>query len=117
MKIRVRNLRLRTIVGIYDWEKAEKQDVIINIEFEIDGTKAALSDSISDTLNYKNLNKKIIDTVQSSEFNLLEKLAKTVLDIVMQEEKVLWARVEVDKPGALRFSDSVSVECESAKKS
>ncbi len=108
MIIKIKNLRLRTIIGIYDWERLEKQDVIINAEIEFDGKTASVSDKIEDTVDYKRINKKIIETVESSEFLLLEKLTQTVLNIIMEDEKVKRAKVEIDKPGALRFTDSVS---------
>ena len=110
--IKIKNLKLKTIVGIFDWERTEKQDVIINAEIEFDGAKAANSDNIEDTVDYKKINKKIIEVVESSKFFLLEKLADTVLKIIMEDKKVIKAKVEVDKPGALRFADSVSIECD-----
>ena len=109
MIIRIKNLRLRTIIGIYDWERTELQDVIINAEIEFDGAKAAGSDNIQDTIDYKIINKKIIEMVESSKLFLVEKLADTVLKIIMEDKKVKSAKVEIDKPGALRFTDSVSV--------
>jgi len=109
MKIKIENLKLRTIVGIYDWEKEKKQDVIINIELEFDATKAIESDSIEDTIDYKAITKEIIDMVEGTEFNLIERIAGDAMKIVMKNNKVLKASVRVDKPGALRFTDSVSV--------
>ncbi len=109
MIIKIENLKLRTIVGIYDWEKEKKQDVIINIEMEFDGTKAIESDSIEDTIDYKTITKQIIDMVEGNEFNLIEKIAGDAINIVMENEKVEKACIRVDKPGALRFTDTVSV--------
>lgn len=109
MIIKIENLKLRTIVGIYDWEKEKKQDVIINIELEFDGTKAIESDSIEDTIDYKTITKEIIDMVEGTEFNLIERIAGDAMKIVMKNEKVDKASVRVDKPGALRFTDTVSV--------
>ena len=109
MIARIKNLRLRTIIGIFDWERQSKQDVILNIEFEFDGTKAADSDDIEDTVDYKALTKCIISEVEQSRFYLLEKLANHVLSIIMENPKVQRAVVEIDKPRALRFADSVSI--------
>lgn len=109
MIIKIENLKLRTIVGIYDWEKEKKQDVIINIEIEFDGIRAIESDSIEDTIDYKTITKEIIDMVESTEFNLIERIAGDAMKIVMKNEKVDRASVRVDKPGALRFTDTVSV--------
>lgn len=109
MIIKIDNLKLRTIVGIYDWEKEKKQDVVLNIEIEFDGTKAIESDSIDDTVDYKSITKDIIDLVEGTEFNLIERIAGEAIKIVMRNDKVQKASVRVDKPGALRFTDSVSV--------
>jgi len=109
MIIKIENLKLRTIVGIYDWEKEKKQDVILNIEMEFDGTKAIETDSIDDTIDYKTITKEIIDMVEGTEFNLIERIAGEAMKIVMQNDKVQRASVRVDKPGALRFTDTVSV--------
>ena len=111
MIVKIKNLKLQTIVGINDWERKEKQDVIINIEAEFDENPALETDNIEDSVNYRTMTKKIINLVESSSFQLLEKLASEVLKIVMEDKKVLSTKVEVDKPGALRFSESVSVEC------
>jgi D-erythro-7,8-dihydroneopterin triphosphate epimerase len=109
MIIRIEDLKLRTIVGIYEWEKENKQDIIINVEIEFDGTKAIETDDITDTIDYKSITKRIITMVEESEFNLIERIAGEAIKIVMENEKVEKASVRVDKPGALRFTDSVSV--------
>ncbi len=117
MMIRIKNLRLRSIIGIFDWERVHKQDLILNIQMKFDGSKAASSDKIEDTVDYKKINKNIISEVENSQFFLLEKLAQRVLEIILENPRVLYAKVEIDKPGALRFADSVSIECEAEKKS
>lgn len=109
MIIKIENLKLRTIVGIYDWEKKTKQDIVINVEMEFDGAKAIETDNIDDTVDYKTITKKIITMVEGTQFNLIEKIAGEAMKIVMENEKVEKASVRVDKPGALRFTDTVSV--------
>ncbi len=111
MKIHIKNLRLKTIIGINVRERAEKQDVIVNVEVELDASRATETDRIEDTINYKTLTKRIISEVELSEFYLLEKLAHHILNIVLENEKVKRGTVEVDKPHALGFADSVSVSC------
>jgi D-erythro-7,8-dihydroneopterin triphosphate epimerase len=111
MIIRVKNLRLRTVVGIHDWERHVKQDVIINVEMTLDGRKAAQTDAMEDTVDYKRVTKKIIQAVENSEFYLLDTLAHHILKLAMEDELVERAMVEVDKPHALRFADSVSITC------
>jgi D-erythro-7,8-dihydroneopterin triphosphate epimerase len=115
MILRIENIRLRTIVGIYEWEKNNKQDVIINVELEFDGSAAIKSDQISDSVNYKTINKEIIGHVENGNFDLIEKIAGDVLEIIMKDIKVQKATVKVDKPGALRFTDSVSVQLSRTK--
>ena len=109
MQIKITNLRLRTIIGMNDWERTKLQDVVINIRIDFDGTAVAQSDTIADTVNYKSLTKRIVDEVEQSQFYMLEKLASHVLNLVMENPKVDSAEVEIDKPAALRFADSVSV--------
>jgi D-erythro-7,8-dihydroneopterin triphosphate epimerase len=111
MLIRIKNLRLRTIIGVEDWERRDKQDVVVNAEIEVDASRAAESDDLTKTVDYKTITKDIIRAVEGSDFRLLETLAQHVLKIILQHEGVLAVRVEVDKPHALRFADSVSVFC------
>ena len=109
MIINIENLRLRTIIGIYKWEKENKQDVIINISIEFDGSAAGKSDSIEDTVDYKTITKKIINYVEDGNFNLIEKMVTGIGEIVMEDKRVILSTITADKPGALRFTDSVSV--------
>ena len=111
MITRIKNLRLRTIIGCHDWERKNKQDIIVNIKFEFDAAKAVVSDDIEDTVDYMQLKKAIIKEVENSTFQLLEKLANHIMDIIMGDNKISKATVEIDKPHALRFADSVSVAC------
>lgn len=108
--VRIENLRLRTIIGINDWERKNKQDVTINIKIRFDAEPAGQSDRIEDTVNYKAITKRAIEAVEESQFYLVEKLARVILDIAMEDPRVVWASVKVDKPFALRFADSVSIE-------
>ena len=108
--IRITNLKLRTIIGINAWERKKKQIVIVNVTIRVGASKSVTSDDINDTIDYKILCKKIIKAVTSSKYYLLEKLCQTVLDIVMTDKQVKEAFVQIDKPGALRFAESVSVE-------
>jgi FolB domain-containing protein len=116
MIIRIKNLRLRTIIGVNDWERNETQDVVLNIEIVFDGQCVAETGHIDDTVDYKKIKKKIIAQVEQSKFYLLDKLASQVLSIIMEEERVLQATVEIDKPQALRFADSVSLCCSGRRK-
>ena len=109
MEIRIKNLRLRTYIGIESWEQEKPQDIVINIRVRFDGDAAALSDHIEGTVNYKKMTKQVIHLVEGNRFGLLENLANQIADIAMTEALVDSCEVEVDKPHALRFSDSVSI--------
>ncbi len=115
-KIRIKNLLLRTYIGFNPEELVNKQDVIINIEIEADIPAEALkTDEPLDIVDYKTITKKVIALVQDGRFKLLEVLTKNILDLVMDNNKVIWAQVQVDKPHALRFAESVSVEMEATR--
>lgn len=115
-KIRVKNLLIRTYIGFNPEELVNKQDVIINYEIEADIPRTALeADEPVDIFDYKTITKKIITLVQDGRFKLLEVLTQKILDLIMEDERVKWARVEVDKPHALRFAQSVSLEMEARR--
>ncbi|MPY26012.1 dihydroneopterin triphosphate 2'-epimerase [Shewanella psychropiezotolerans] len=107
--IRIKNLRLRTFIGIKDDEIQNKQDILINTEIHYCANKARNSDNMDDALNYRTITKKIIELVEHNRFNLLENLTGQVLNIASDHAWVEFASVEIDKPHALRFADSVSL--------
>lgn len=107
--IRIKNLRLRTFIGINEEEIKNKQDIIVNVLIHYPAEKATSSDNMDDALNYRTITKKIIHHVENNRFMLLEKLTKDVLDIAAEHDWVSFAQAEVDKPHALRFADSVSL--------
>lgn len=108
--IHIKNLRLRTFIGFNEEEKTKKQDVIINIQLVYNASLAAESDSVDDACNYKILTKKIIALVEQQSFELLEKMAADILNLIAEVGDIHSASVEIDKPHALRFADSVSVK-------
>ncbi len=112
MLIKIKNLKVKTLIGTNDWERKKKQKVIINIQIKFDGNKVSTTDSLNDSIDYKALNKKIISFVETSKFYTLEELTSSVLKLIMRNKKVLKAKVEIDKPHSLRETDSVSVTCE-----
>ncbi|MCY7295175.1 dihydroneopterin triphosphate 2'-epimerase [Alteromonas sp. a30] len=107
--IRIKNLRLRTYIGIKEEEINNKQDVIINVKIHYPAEQATSSDNMDDALNYRTITKRIISLVENNRFSLLEKLTSDVLEIAAEHAWVTYAEVEVDKPHALRFADSVSL--------
>lgn len=111
-KLRVKNLRLRTRIGINEWEQQKKQEVVINVELNYDSAKAIETDQMTFAVDYKKLKHEIMDFVEPAQISLIEKLADGILSIVLTYKYVTWAKVQVDKPGALRFAESVSAEVE-----
>ena len=109
MIIKIKGLRLRTVLGIYEWEKEIKQDVILNLHIEFDGTKVGQSNDIDDTIDYKKLKQELMSFVEKNQFLLLEKMAVDILLFILKNDKILRATIEIDKLGALKYCDSVSV--------
>ncbi len=108
-RIRIKNLRLRTYIGINEDEIRNKQDILINVTLFYPADDAVQINDINHALNYRTITKEIIQYVEENRFALLERLTQDVLDCVMRYEQVCYAEVEVDKPHALRFSESVSI--------
>ncbi|SFX66973.1 dihydroneopterin triphosphate 2'-epimerase [Marinospirillum alkaliphilum] len=107
--IRIKNLRLRTFIGIKEDEIQNRQDIVVNAVIRYAADRAVQFNRIEEALNYRTITKKIIAHVEEGRFALLERLTRELLELIMEHEQVLSAEVEVDKPHALRFSDSVSV--------
>jgi dihydroneopterin aldolase len=111
-KIFIHALKTETIVGIFDWERQVKQTVVLDLEFSADIRKAALTDSIDDTLNYKRVAKRVLGFVEESSFHLVETLAEHVAMLILEEFAVGWVSISLSKPGAIRSSRDVGVMLE-----
>lgn len=109
-KIHIRDLLVRSVLGIYPEERREKQDVIINITLHADLRAACASDRIEDTVDYKALKKKVLDMAETSSFFLVERMAEATAAIALESPGVQRVDVTVDKVGALRYARSVAVE-------
>jgi FolB domain-containing protein len=109
-KILIKDLILRCIVGVNGSERREKQDVVINVILWSDFTKATKTDDIDKTVDYKKINKSIIELVENSKFFLVETLAERIAQLCLQNKRVRKVKVSVEKPGALRFARSVGAE-------
>lgn len=106
------DLRVETVIGIYDWERRIRQTVSINLEIATDIRRAAASDSIEDTLNYKAVAKRLIEFVEGASFQLVETLAERIAGIVVTEFDVSHVKVTLNKPGAIRGARDVGVSIE-----
>ncbi len=111
-KIFIHALKTEAIIGIFDWERQVKQTVIVDIEIGVDVTKAALSDSIDDTLNYKRVAKRVLAFVEASSFHLVETLAEHIAMLILEDFGIAWVRLSLSKPGAIRSSRDVGVSIE-----
>ena len=105
----INELRIETIIGIYDWERKVKQTISLDLEMGADIGKSAATDAIDDTLNYKAVAKRLIAFVEDSEYQLVETLAEKIAGIVLSEFNVPWLKLTVHKPGAVRGSRDVGV--------
>ena len=108
-KIFIHALKTEAIIGIFDWERQVKQTVIVDLEFSADVRKAALSDSINDTLNYKRVAKRVLAFVEGSQFHLVETLAEHIAMLLLEDFGLAWVRISLSKPGAIRSSRDVGV--------
>ena len=105
----VRDLRIETVIGIYDWERGIKQTVILDLEMASDVRKAAATDRIEDALNYKAVAKRMNQFVGESRFQLVETLAERCAEIILNEFNVAWVRLSVNKIGAVTGARDVGV--------
>jgi dihydroneopterin aldolase len=111
-RVLIEGLEVRTVIGIYDWEREIRQTVRLDMEMAWDIRPAGVSDDIADTLDYKAVSKRLIAFVESSSFGLIEALAEACASIVLNEFKVPWMRLKMSKPGAVRGSENVAVVIE-----
>lgn len=105
----LRDLRIDTVIGIYGWERRTRQTIIFDLEMSADIARAAKSDDIADTLNYKSVAKRLIQFVGESDFQLVETLAEHCARIIREEYGVRWVRLTLNKKGAVRGATDVGV--------
>jgi len=115
-RVFIEDLEVETVVGVYDWEREIRQKVVLNLEMAADVARAAQTDSIDDTLNYKAVAKRLSAFIGASEFYLVETLAERCADIVLEEFDVPWLKLRLDKPGAVTGSKSVGVMIERGRR-
>ena len=113
----LRDLRIETVIGIYDWERKIRQEVILDLEMGCDIRKAAASERIEDALDYKAVAKRLIAFVGASEFQLVETLAERCAEILLQEFGIPWVRLSLNKIGAVTGARDVGVLIERGERS
>ena len=108
----LRGLTSECIIGFIDWERRVRQTVVLDIEMPVDCRRASLSDEVADTLDYKQVAKRVLAFIAASEFKLVETLAHRVALLILEEFGVAWVRISLNKPGAIRNSRDVGVTLE-----
>lgn len=108
-RVFIEDLRIQTVIGVFDWEREITQTVSLDLEMAFDIRAAAGTDSIEDTLDYKTVSKRLIQFVEGSDYQLVEALAEQCAQIVLAEFPVGWLRLKLSKPGAVRGSSAVGV--------
>lgn len=111
----IRELEIQTIIGIYDWEREQKQTVSLDLDMGADVRLAAASEDIASALDYKAVSKRLIAFIENSEFQLIETMAEAVAGIVLSEFDVSWLRLRVGKPGAVTGARDVGVIIERSR--
>ncbi|UCH54425.1 MAG: dihydroneopterin aldolase [Pseudomonadota bacterium] len=110
------DIKIDCVIGIWDWERQIKQTVIIDLDMGFDIRRAAASDAIDNTLNYKAVAKRVQQFVGESQFQLVETMAERVAEILLNEFKLPWVRVRINKRGAVRGARDVGVIVERGKR-
>jgi FolB domain-containing protein len=108
----IKDLLVRTVLGVTDEERRDKQDVLISVTLETDTSAPAKSDDLADAINYRTIAKRILALADRSQFRLVERFAEEIAALCLREAGVQRARVTVEKPGALRFARTVGVTIE-----
>ena len=109
MTITFRNLRLQVILGVNESERHTVRDAVVNLTLDYDASKAAASDQLADAIDYKSIRDRILKVTRDSKFHLIEALVECIGAELRQDQRIQRYHIEIDKPGALRLVDSVSV--------
>lgn len=106
----LQDLRVDTVIGVWEWERKIRQTVSIDLEMGADIRRAAATDDIDSTLNYKKVAKRVQQFVADAEFQLVETMAENIAATLLSEFDLPWIRVRVNKPGAIRGARDVGVQ-------
>tara|TARA_B100000242_G_scaffold121122_1_gene84979 strand:- start:153 stop:551 length:399 start_codon:yes stop_codon:yes gene_type:complete len=105
----IKDLRVQTIIGLYDWERKVRQEVSIDIDIFFDNKAASAKDSVNDTIDYKKITKAVISHVEKSSYKLQESLAESIAVLIKRDHPNNLIRIRVSKPGALRNAKDVGI--------
>ncbi len=116
MLIKIKNLKLHTIIGVHNWEKTFNREIIINAEIESDFTQSLESDNIEDTIDYDIITTKIKNLITQSRFKLIEKMAQEVMNKIMEDNRIKRCKLEIDKVAVVENVEAFSVTIEQYRK-
>ena len=111
-RIFLRGLTAECVIGFIDWERRVKQTVVVDLELPVDCRHAAVTDNVTDTVDYKKVSKRVLAFIEASEFKLVETLAQRLAMLILEEFPIEWIRLSINKPGAIRNSRDVGVSIE-----
>ena len=114
-RIFLRGLTAECVIGFIDWERRVKQTVVVDLELPVDCRQAAVSDDVTDTVDYKKVSKRVLAFIEASEFRLVETLAQRLAMLILEEFAIEWIRLSINKPGAIRNSRDVGVSIERSR--
>ena len=114
-RIFLRGLTAECVIGFIDWERRVKQTVVVDLELPVDCRQAAVSDDVTDTVDYKKVSKRVLAFIEASEFKLVETLAQRLALLILEEFAIEWIRLSINKPGAIRNSRDVGVSIERSR--
>ena len=114
-RIFVHGLTTECVIGFIDWERRVKQTVVVDLELSADCRRAALTDQVADTLDYRKVVKRVLAFIEASECHLIETLAERLARVVLEEFGLDWVRISLSKPGAFRHSRDVGVTLERSR--
>jgi FolB domain-containing protein len=116
MILKIKNLKLKTILGVHQWEGKIDREIIINAKIETNHLKSLESDEISDSIDYDLIVSKIKNLIATSRFKLVEKMAQQVMNEILQDKRITKCKLEIDKVGAVEGLESFSVQIEQSNK-
>ena len=114
-RIFLRGLTAECVIGFIDWERRLKQTVVVDLELPVDCRHAAVTDDVTDTVDYKKVSKRVLAFIEASEFKLVETLAQRLAMLILEEFPIEWLRLSINKPGAIRNSRDVGVSIERSR--
>ncbi len=112
MLLKIKNLRLKTVLGVYDWEQNFEREIVINLEIENNTVNDFAADNLEDTIDYAEISQKIKSFIINKKFKLIERMANEVINQIMEDKRIDRCKIEIDKVGAIDFIDSASVTIE-----